>query len=173
MHCSLSGSSVHGIFQARVLEWIAISLSRGSSRPRNRTQVSCIAGRSFTVWATMEAVVTAPKCQPLKTAEVCFFFMLLVYHELTEGCPLGPHPSCRPVLMRDRRANTQITHWPLKASTQQRCPSCPSCILFFMADPTATSNVGSMEVCSLQWARSVTLKSLVLISEYVELEVFI
>ena len=45
MDCSLSGSSVYGIFQARVLEWIAISFSRGSSRPRNRTQVSCIAGR--------------------------------------------------------------------------------------------------------------------------------
>ena len=49
MDCSLSGSSVHGIFQARVLEWIAISFSRGPSRPRNRTWVSCIAGRRFTV----------------------------------------------------------------------------------------------------------------------------
>ena len=48
LDCSLSGSSVHGIFQARVLEWIAISFSRGSSRPRNRTQVSCIAGTFFT-----------------------------------------------------------------------------------------------------------------------------
>ena len=37
--CSLPGSSVHGIFQARVLEWIAISFSRGSSRPRDRTRV--------------------------------------------------------------------------------------------------------------------------------------
>ena len=55
MDCSLSGSSIHGIFQARVLEWIAISFSRGSSRPRNRTRVSCIAGRRFTVWATREA----------------------------------------------------------------------------------------------------------------------
>ena len=45
MDCSLSGSSVHGIFQARVLEWIAISFSRGSSQPRNQTQISCIAGR--------------------------------------------------------------------------------------------------------------------------------
>ena len=43
MDRSLSGSFVHGIFQARVLEWIAISFSRGSSQPRNRTQVSCIA----------------------------------------------------------------------------------------------------------------------------------
>ena len=55
MDCSLSGSSVHGIFQARVLEWIAISFFRGSSWPRNRTQVSRFAGRCFTVWAIREA----------------------------------------------------------------------------------------------------------------------
>ena len=52
MDCSLPGFSVHGIFQARVLEWVAISFSRGSSCPRDRTQVSCIAGRCFTLWAT-------------------------------------------------------------------------------------------------------------------------
>ena len=40
MDCSLSGSSIHGIFQARVLEWVAISFSRGSSWPRYQTQVS-------------------------------------------------------------------------------------------------------------------------------------
>ena len=51
---SLPGSSVHGIFQARILEWVAIFFSRGSSWPRDRTQVSCIAGRCFTVWATRE-----------------------------------------------------------------------------------------------------------------------
>ena len=51
LNCSLSGLSVHGIFQARVLEWVAISFSRGSSQPRDWTQVSCIAGRCFTVWA--------------------------------------------------------------------------------------------------------------------------
>ena len=56
MDYSLSGFSIDGIFQARVLEWIAISFSRGSSWPRNRTQVSCIAGRHFTVWATREAI---------------------------------------------------------------------------------------------------------------------
>ena len=49
--CSLSGSSIHGIFQARVLEWIAIAFSRESSRPRDGTRVSRIAGRRFTVWA--------------------------------------------------------------------------------------------------------------------------
>ena len=41
MDCNLPDSSVHGIFQARVLEWIAISFSRGSSQPRDRTRVSC------------------------------------------------------------------------------------------------------------------------------------
>ena len=52
MDCSLPGSSVHGIFQARVLEWGAISFSRGSSWPRVWTWVSHIVGRRFTVWAT-------------------------------------------------------------------------------------------------------------------------
>ena len=54
MDCSLPGSSVHGIFQAIVLEWIAISFSSGSSRPRDRTRVSRIVDRRFTVWATRE-----------------------------------------------------------------------------------------------------------------------
>ena len=52
MDCSLPDFSVHGIFQARVPEWIAISFSRWSSQPRDRTQVSHIAGRCFTLWAT-------------------------------------------------------------------------------------------------------------------------
>ena len=43
------GSSVHGILQARILEWVAIPFSRGSSQPRDQTWVSCIAGRFFTV----------------------------------------------------------------------------------------------------------------------------
>ena len=56
MDCSLPGSSVHGLLQARILEWGALSFSRGSSRPRNWPWVSCIAGRFFTVWATREAL---------------------------------------------------------------------------------------------------------------------
>ena len=56
MDCSPPGSSTHRILQARVLEWVAISFSRGSSRPRDRTQVSRIVGRRFTVWATREAL---------------------------------------------------------------------------------------------------------------------
>ena len=55
MDSSLPGSSVYGIFQARVLEWVAISFSRVSSQHRDRTWVSHIAGRYFTNWATREA----------------------------------------------------------------------------------------------------------------------
>ena len=57
LDCSPSGSSVHGILQARILEWVAILFFRGSSRPKDQTWVSCIAGRFFTVWATKEACI--------------------------------------------------------------------------------------------------------------------
>ena len=55
MDCSLPGSSVHGIFLARVLDWVAILFSRKSSWPGDQTKVSCTAGRRFTFWATREA----------------------------------------------------------------------------------------------------------------------
>ena len=56
MDCSPPGSSLHGILQARILEWVAIPFSRGSSRLRDGTQVSCPAVRFFAVWATREAL---------------------------------------------------------------------------------------------------------------------
>ena len=62
MDCSLPGFSIHGIFQARVLEWVAITFSRGSPWPRDWTQVSCIAGRCFTLWATRETLWSGGLC---------------------------------------------------------------------------------------------------------------
>ena len=56
-YCSPPGSSVHGILQAGILEWVAISFSRGSSWPRDRTQVSCVAGTCFNLWATREVTL--------------------------------------------------------------------------------------------------------------------
>ena len=60
MGCSLPGSftwnSLHGILQARILEWVVIPFSMGSSQSRDQTHISCIAGRFFTVWATKEAL---------------------------------------------------------------------------------------------------------------------
>ena len=56
MDSSPSGSSVHGIFQARILHWVVIPFSTESSQPKVWTQVSWIAGRLFTVWATRKAL---------------------------------------------------------------------------------------------------------------------
>ena len=80
MDCSLTGSFVHGIFQTRILEWIAISFSRGSSRPRDWTQVSCTAGRLFTVWAPREAHIYTPQ---LLYPFICWWASMLL-----------PCPSC-------------------------------------------------------------------------------
>ena len=53
--CDPMDYTVHGILQARILEWVAFPFSKGSSQPRDQTQVSCIAGGFFTRWATREA----------------------------------------------------------------------------------------------------------------------
>ena len=57
MDCSPPGSPAHEIFQAKILEWVAISFARGSSQPRDQTRVSCTAGRVFTDWATREDII--------------------------------------------------------------------------------------------------------------------
>ena len=49
LYCSPPGSSIHEVFQARIVEWVAISYFRGSSAPRDQTHVSGIAGRFFTI----------------------------------------------------------------------------------------------------------------------------
>ena len=79
---SLPGSSVHGILQARILEWVAISFSRGYSRPRNRTQFSCIAGRHFTIWATRE-----------------FAIKLTVLHSFVFVFPIKILPIMKPIIL--------------------------------------------------------------------------
>ena len=58
MNCSVPCSSIHGIFQARILEWVAVSFSRGSSWPRDRTWVSHIAGRLCTTCATRKVLLS-------------------------------------------------------------------------------------------------------------------
>ena len=55
MDCNTLGSSIHGISQARILEWVAISASRESSPPRDRTYASCIARWILYFWDTREA----------------------------------------------------------------------------------------------------------------------
>ena len=75
--CSLPGSSVHGIFQARILEWVASSFSRGSSPPRDGTRVSHIAGRFFTVWATRHILKITFRQQCMVWCLVCLSFVVL------------------------------------------------------------------------------------------------
>ena len=62
MDCSLPGSSVSGVLQAGILEWVAIPFSRRSSQPRDRTWVFRIAGRRFTIWATREVHIYVCMC---------------------------------------------------------------------------------------------------------------
>ena len=85
MDYSLPGSSVHGIFQARILEWVVIPFSRASSWTGDQTQLSCIAGRFLTIWATREA-------QKLVTVETATDLNLqnnvtLIYFSLPNNLP--------------------------------------------------------------------------------------
>ena len=64
MDCSLPGSSVYGILQVRILEWVTMSFSRGSSQPRGQIQVFHIASGLFTVWATRKWVCSLFTCIP-------------------------------------------------------------------------------------------------------------
>ena len=77
MDCSLPGSSLHGILQARVLEWVTISFSRGSSWPRDRTLVSCIPGKHFNLWATREVKEYGT------SIHICTFIHTLHQNEIT------------------------------------------------------------------------------------------
>ena len=71
------GSSVHGILQERILEWVAIFFSRRSSWPRDWTQVSLIVGRHFTIWATVVPIVTEFS-EPLGTPLVYLIYLVLL-----------------------------------------------------------------------------------------------
>ena len=104
--CSLPDSSVHGILQVRILEWAAISYSRGSCWPRDQTQVSCIEGRFFTSQATREARVI---CTTYLLYNVCVCSVALVVSNSLQ--PYGPTRPLQPYGPRD-----------------QTCVSCVSCI---------------------------------------------
>ena len=81
MDCSPPGTVVHGILQARTLEWVAISYAKGSSQPRNRTLVSCISGRLFTSY----------KGRPLQSTEQHLQILPLDVSSVPH--PLSPTPS--------------------------------------------------------------------------------
>ena len=82
MDCSLPDSSVHGIFQARILEWVTISFSRGSSRPRDGTWVSRTAGRLFAVWASREALSSVYAYLPQITPSFITHLVSFLYTQI-------------------------------------------------------------------------------------------
>ena len=91
MDYSSPGSSVHGIFWARILEWVAIPFSRGSSWPRDQTQVSCTAGGFFTIWATRKVPLTS-----------------IIYTKLPQNClskMMTPLPKVYPLSLVERTSS--------------------------------------------------------------------
>ena len=114
MDCSPPGSSVHGILQARILEWVAMSFSRGSSWPRDQTQVSCTAGRFFiseppgkpmgdsqilqtdkrgAVWSRLLALWESDTSQsPYQLAHIIIF--ILCFPELLHQSPKNSGARC-------------------------------------------------------------------------------
>ena len=70
MDCTLPGSSVHGISQARILEWVAISFSRGSSQHRNQTHISAVAFVIYSLFWALKSLLT--ECNPVNLG--CFLF---------------------------------------------------------------------------------------------------
>ena len=100
MHCSPSGSSVRGISQARILEWVAVFCSRGSSWPRDRTWVSCIGRQILYHCATWEAcnfLVSIPNCPQRPPADALCTLLLL----FTTQCP-------HPLLLKPEFSKVQL-----------------------------------------------------------------
>ena len=106
MDCSRPGYSVHGVFQARVLEWVAISFSRRSYWPQDRTPVSCIAGKFFTAWATKEAPKTSASITNLYSPRLAWAEKGLWGKHRGDGCPdlLGAWVPTSSLPCMDRRA---------------------------------------------------------------------
>ena len=139
MDCSLPHSSVHGILQARMLEWVAIPFSRGSSPPRDQTWVSRIEGGFFTVWATREAplisLLTCYKRVQLRSGQLDWMHRAGYRGWDTKLPPPPPDPpssqnlhvfinpealqmSSQRIFMEDSLYSREwLHHWPLINST--------------------------------------------------------
>ena len=107
MDCSLPGSFVHGISKARILEWVAIFYSKGSSRPRDQTHVSCVSCGFFTtefmIWSTKSTLL---KSNQLSKGNIFLFFVCV----------------CNKVLLKYKRDRESFWHRYQKGA--ERVPLC-------------------------------------------------
>ena len=112
MDCSLPGSSVHGILQARILEWVAFLFSRGSSWPRDRTWVCCIAGRFFTTEPPGKSSIDTTVNQSTIRSESWDQHTNIGYKDITHrrwSQPEKPLAENKAGMVRQREAQGQIT----------------------------------------------------------------
>ena len=104
---NLPGSSVHGILQARILEWVPIPFSRGSSRPRDQTRVPCTAGIFFTIWAMGDGDDLKGACLPewfrrkWTHASICFFNKRWLNNQRVAGSGLDAEQGTKRTKMLD------------------------------------------------------------------------
>ena len=121
--CSLPSSSVRGILQARILEWIAISFSRVSSQPRNRTQVSCIAGRCFTGKPIIPKKGNAKECSNYRTVALISHaskVMIKIFQVRFQQCVINELPDVQAGVRKGRGTRDQIAniHWNIKKARE-------------------------------------------------------
>ena len=128
MDYSPPGSSVHGILQARILECVAISYSRGSSWTRDWTQVFWIAGRFFTVWATREQFISSQEINPVTLA--------FMETELPLTSPLASYLSRRlPIKFKQNKTDPKMTNTLKTCRRKASLNSGRKCqVLFMMAN---------------------------------------
>ena len=137
MDCSPPGSLSMGILQARILEWVAISFSRGSCQPRDWSEVSCITGRLFTIRATRQSVCSVAQscltlCDPMDYSQLGSSVRSMGFsrHESWSGLPFPspgdlPDPGMEHVSESPKLAGGFFTSAPL-----ERLQSNDICISF-------------------------------------------
>ena len=86
MDCSPPGSSIHGILQARLLKWVSMPSSRGTSQPRDQIWVSCIAGKFFTTEPLGKPLLTSPRLQLWGWGDGLLFYLSSSSPPFLESC---------------------------------------------------------------------------------------
>ena len=151
MDSSQPSCSVHGIFQARILEWVAISFSRGSSQPRDWTPVARIVSRRFTVWATREGQLILAHCKSFKWLKKCIEKKnspILDYNSLVTFSS-GQSFSCVRLFETPWTAAHQASHpSPTPGTCSNSCTSSPWCIQPFL--PLSSPSPPALNLCQHQ-----------------------